>query len=907
MRTSRERRPFGWSVLAALFLLAAPIGSARAAQEMVLYVSPKGNDTWSGRLQAPNAARTDGPFASPRGARNALRELRRHKKLTVPVRVEIADGIYRLTDTLFFRTEDSGEKKFPITYAAAPGARPVISGGRVITGWEKTGSKNVWKTEIPDVKRGKWDFRQLFVAGKRYTRARHPNREDYWFTFRELNPDERSAVLEKDDYMPWRSGDRVWVVLTRIWDISRFRVQSIDPKTLKVDFEVPKNPPKGRLLGHWRSDGRYYLENSLAFLDSPGEWYLDKEQGVLYVIPLPGHKPDQAEVVAPAVDKLIRFHSVAGEGVQFLNFTRLTFSHASWDIPEDGYDGHQGDVIVGGSIKAQFMHSCTFKECTFEHLGRYAINLRYGCKDNSFVNCEFKNLGGGGVLIGGKTEPAAEAYEIARNSVRDCHIHHCGTVWHGAAGIWVGYASNTRIARNHLHDLTYDGISVGWGFSDRLNHAYHNTIEYNHIHDVMQMMGDGGAIYTLGRQPGTVIRYNLIHDVHGWGAGGCGIYMDEGSAEILVENNLIARVLGPNLALHRARRNTIRNNIFALARNNACHGTRAVNCVVERNIFFYRGSDMFQPHWKFHTARMDRNLYFREGGKPFDFPEGMTFEEWRKTGQDVHSLIADPGFVDVKNGNFSLKPDSPAVKLGFKVWPTPSVGAAKPTWRDDPKLVKLFSSRRRKAKKGIKRKETPTFSAANFSGELVADGRMAEEGWKAIKPIALAEYTNAIREDPVRHYARIGFDGSSLCIFITTRLPEKVKLRAKGHVWARNDAAEICFQNFFMDKRAPIYVVRGYTDGALKSVAEAGAPIRAARMLGKASRFGCLIENGAWSGEWIIPLSAAGVDLQKTKKLRFNIAVRRAAERKWALLVGTGLETWQLRYAGILHLPDAEK
>jgi len=904
MTISRRSRSFAGALIVASFLLWLRPGTARAGEQLMLYVSPKGNDAWSGRLRVPNAEGTDGPLASPRGARNVLRKLHRQGKPTRPVRVEIADGVYRLASTLFFRSEDSGEKNRPITYAAAPGARPVISGGRTISGWIKTGS-NVWKAEIPDVKRGKWDFRQLFVGGTRYIPARHPNAKDYWFQFRDVNPEQRSAVLERGDYRPWKSTDKVWITLMRIWDTSKFQVESVDSKTLEAHFKVPRNRPSGRLLGHWGRDARYYLENSLAFLDSPGEWFLDRANGVLYVIPLPGHRPGRTEVVAPAVDTLIHFHSVPNEGVSFLNFSGITFSHASWKIPGDGYDGHQADVAVGGSIEARFMRSCTFKDCTFEHLGRYALNLRTGCKDNSIVNCEFKDIGGGAVLVGEKVAPRDNEHELARNEILDCHIHHCGAVWHGSVGIWVGYASYTRIARNHIHELPYDGISVGWGFADRISPAYHNTIEYNHIHDVMRMMGDGGAIYTLGRQPGTVIRHNVIHDVHGWGPGGNGIYMDEGSAEILVENNLVARVLGANLALHRARRNVIRNNVFALAGNNACHGTRAKNCVVERNIFYYSERDMFQPHWKFHTARMDYNLYFREGGKPFDFPEGMSFEEWRQSGQDVHSRIADPRFVDAANGDFSLKADSPALKLGFKPLRAPAVGPGRPTWRDDPKLTQLFSGRRRRTYGGIKRKKTPVFFAGKFSGRLDADGRMAEGAWKDIKPLELRENPNATRQDTVLHFARVGFDGTNLCVFIDSKLSKTSRLRAKGHEWARNDAAEICFQ--VLEGKGPVFVVRGYADGFLESVAEAGAPARTARMLGNASRFGSVVGNGAWTGEWKIPLSAAGIDPRKTRKLRFNIAVRRAVERKWALLVGTGMESWRLKYAGILVLPDARK
>jgi len=154
-------------------LLAVPVIAA-AGTQADFHVAPNGNDAWSGRLPAPNAAGTDGPLASLRGARDAIRTMKKASDLTRPVTVLLRGGTYRIRKPVEFLPADSGSEKAPITYAAYPGAKPVISGGIPITGW-KQGKDGIWTADVPLAGGGRWRFRELWVNGRRCIPARTPN------------------------------------------------------------------------------------------------------------------------------------------------------------------------------------------------------------------------------------------------------------------------------------------------------------------------------------------------------------------------------------------------------------------------------------------------------------------------------------------------------------------------------------------------------------------------------------------------------------------------------------------------------------------------------------------------------------------------------------------------------------
>jgi hypothetical protein len=254
--------------------------------------------------------------------------------------------------------------------------------------------------------------------------------------------------------------------------------------------------------------------------------------------------------------------------------------------------------------------------------------------------------------------------------VSDCQIGDGGHIFHSAVGVWIGDSGHNRVVHNHIHDFYYTGVSVGWTWGYGKSNATHNIVEWNHIHDLGKgVLSDMGGIYTLGISPGTKLRYNLIHDVQSYSYGGWGIYPDEGSTHILIENNIVYRTKTGGFHQHYGRENLVRNNIFAFAREGQIQRTRVEehdSFIFQRNIVYWDTGPLLHGNWTEVRARFDRNCYWRVGGKCFDFA-GRKLEDWQALGQDRNSIMADPGFAAPKQGDFTLPPDSPAVvRLGFR-------------------------------------------------------------------------------------------------------------------------------------------------------------------------------------------------------------------------------------------------
>jgi len=902
-----------WRVLSAVFVLACAFGRARPADAksgVVVYVSPDGRDDWSGRVAGPTADGTDGPLASIAGARDAIRRLRgKHGRLLQPVTVEIADGTYRIGGTIVFEPPDGGTKDCPITYRAAPGARPVISGARAVTGWKKDASSGLWTARVPKVRSGRWYFRQLFVDGVRYVRARDPNEKDLWYRFaKTLYPPVAGAICEHGDVKAWRKGDEVEAVLMRTWDTSRFRVLSLEPKSMIMRFQVPE----GKVLSHWKGDRRYYLENSLSFLDSPGEWFLDRKTGALYLRAFDERDVARAEILAPALKRLLRLDGRVERPVEHICFRGLTFRHSSWTLPRKGYDGHYGDLPAAAAIEGDFVRACSFEECRFEHLGAYAIWLREGCSDNKISRCEFTDIGGGAVAIGeSKRADRGEAghirHETRCNEISRNHVYECGRVYHGSVGIWVSAASGNRISRNHLHDLPYSGISVGWVFDAKADKSHHNIIEFNRVHDVMQSMSDGAGIYTMGVQPGTVIRDNVIHDCPGWEPmrWASGIYMDLRSSEMLVENNLVCRLGRWGLIIGGGKHNIIRNNIFALPGAAVILASDARGNRLERNIFLAKKELFARFKAGDGPPRMDYNVYWRADGKPLSLDGTTRWAEWQRAGRDAHSLEADPGFVDPANGDFALRADSAAIKLGFKPFKLPRIGPPAFDYSS-----RISASMRRSGPERMTRWPLPRIRAFAPSSEIVIDGRLREKAWKDIEPVPLAETKKGKPHESPLHYARVACDGENLFVAIVTNVPDMSRLHADGKTWDKHDWAVVCFQGVSEEKVTPVFTVWGWASGAMQALEIDGETRRRSPALERACRFAATVGENKWIAEWKIPLTVAGIDPFKVKQLRFNLGVRRSdapdEKRKWGMWVNTGFYVWHLRHAGVLVVEKAK-
>ncbi|MFC1975819.1 right-handed parallel beta-helix repeat-containing protein [Chloroflexota bacterium] len=440
-----------------------------------------------------------------------------NKDMTGDIVVYLRGGIYTLTETLTFGPEDAGSNGHYIVYRAYQNESPHFSGGQQIAGWTDLGN-GIYQAPV-DLGR----FRQLYVNGQRAIRARTPNMTDpatFGPYHRLLSWDSKSRgiKIQKEAITDWRGLNDVEMVIKKHWNQSRLRIDSYSmfEDHALVTFREPEVsaewsfewPPKD-------SQQSYYFENSLDFLDTEKEWFLDTETQTLYYMPHGDEDLLSSVVIAPVLERLVDINDA-----HHLKFENIVFEHVNWDMPNEAHFGLQSGWrlewgMIPGGVRLVNAHHIRFEENTFQHMGGGGIEFSHSTHDNVIHNNIITDISGNGITVYTDTDNdnPPEEHQSRHDIISHNQISRIGQDYTGSTGINATYPQGIIIEHNEVWDMPSTGISVGWGWTGETTALRDNIIRYNNVHHVMQLHDDGAGIYTLSKQPGTHLLENHVHDL----------------------------------------------------------------------------------------------------------------------------------------------------------------------------------------------------------------------------------------------------------------------------------------------------------------------------------------------------------------------------------------------------------
>lgn len=682
-----------------------------AAQQ--LYLAPNGDDKNSGTQEKPLASLT--------AARDRARALRKSGALNRPIEIIALPGDYFMKETLALTNEDAGLPEAPLQFKTVARGAAVFYGGKRIQGFEKI-NDSLWKTVVPEVARGEWNFEQLYVNGERAIRAKTPN--EGFFRIKKVT----ETVLEKGEgnvaelavqkialdsneaklFNSFSKKDFEDGVITfyHKWDNTKKHVLRFDKKESSIYILGTGMKPWNKLDGQTQ----YLVENFKEALDAEGEWFLDRS-GVLYYHPRKGETIENVKVFAPVLKEFVTIRGDEKKWVENIQFENISFKVAGFVMPADGVEAAQAAAPVEAVVTTDFARNISFKNCELAHTGTYAFWFRRASANCEVIHCYLHDLGAGGIKLG-ETQARPFEEDLTKHiKVDNSIIRNAGRLFPCAVGVLIFNASDNQITHNEIADLRYTGISVGWVWGYAPSASKRNLIAYNHIHHLgWGELSDMGGVYTLGASEGTTVSNNVIHHIYSLDYGGWGLYTDEGSYGIVMENNLVYACKNSSFHQHYGKDNIIRNNIFARNLKAQLQATRVEahqSFQFTNNIVYFDQGTLLSSNWHKINLRSDSNCYWDTRTRDIRF-QTQSFSEWQKQGKDQHSIIADPLFVDAVNYDFRFKNRSVIKKINFKPFNFSKAGVyGSKEWKSlaafDPALAKKYDDQieRLEAKQSI--------------------------------------------------------------------------------------------------------------------------------------------------------------------------------------------------------------
>lgn len=552
-----------------------------------IWISPKGSDFNDGTRQSPKATLTS--------ALRQAREWRRTEdnRIQGGITIYMEGGTYAFYEPFFIRPEDSGTKESPTIIRSVGDEKVILSGGISINGWKKQGK--VWVADVPVFNGRPLDFRQLWVNGKKAVRARDV--EDFEKMNRICSVDEKNEIL----YVPAVSIRRLIdnkgnlkakyaeMVLHQMWCVANLRIRSVEVQgdSAAIRFHQPESRiqfehlwprPMVTTDGH---NSAFYLTNARELQDVPGEWYHDMDARKVYYYPREGEKMQEAEVIVPAVETLVRVEGTVDRPVCHIRFEKITFSYTTWMRPsEKGHvplqagmyltDGYRIDPKMqrnylnhpldnqgwlgrpAAAVRVVAAKQIDFERCRFEHLGSTGLDYEEAVQGGVVRGCLFRDIAGNGLLVGSFSpaahethlpyDPADRREVCTQQHINNCYFTEIGNEDWGCLAIAAGYVGDVNIEHNEISEVPYSGISLGWGWTQTVNCMRNNRVHANLIHHYAKHMYDVAGIYTLGSQPKSYVTENCVHSIYKPGYvhdpnHWFYLYTDEGSSFITVRDN----------------------------------------------------------------------------------------------------------------------------------------------------------------------------------------------------------------------------------------------------------------------------------------------------------------------------------------------------------------------------------
>jgi len=749
---------------------------AKAAE---FYVAPNGNDSWSGTLDVPNAAQSDGPFATLDRARQAVRNMKIARNN--PVRVMLRGGTYFLQAPVMFNQDDSGTSNAPVIYQAYPGENPVISGGRRITGWSNS-SANIWTVKLNSHEYQ--NFEALFFNDERRYRPR-TTENSYLYIDRPVITQERSEACNQpqnqgnqggpgrrgpgggpgpfggrrfpggpgmrqrrpfggengftcfdrfyykgddiaSDYHGMALGD-VELLDFEKWTMSRLRLKSVDTSQ-HIAYLTGGTIHASHISGFFPNH-RYLIENVKEALKNPGQWYLDRctdppgcasSEGAwtLTYLARPGEDPNKMPVIVPQVPQL-----VVADGLRFVTFKGLTFSHDNWLPGPEGLGDFEGGPKVPAALSFRDCSHIVFEEDVVDHIQAWAIDFFAASSGNQVLDSAIYDIGYGAIRIGLRGDPNDTDDNVPQYTTIDNNVIEGGGRIQPSGigtGVFVANAHHNTVSHNEIYDFYNGAIRIGFqlNISRGVGNAHDNLVSFNRVWNLGQgVTSDMGGIYfansdTKGNQVLNNVIHDVVHDPGPGGYGGEGLYFDQAASNIVAKNNLVYRVSQAALFINLAQQldgdtpqnNVITNNIFAFPKKWFLQrgGDNRLTFTLTHNILLWDQGRIqnFPGKWSCFgdcpsRFLLDYNLYWNPKGDKPEFittepeqyrdPSRHDWQSWQGLGEDTHSIIADPQFANpnypaddftLKSG--SSKSESAASQIGFVPFDTKQAGRSDP-------------------------------------------------------------------------------------------------------------------------------------------------------------------------------------------------------------------------------------